>query len=198
MHVLNVCALESLVPPSDTNRAQLLRYAYGIYPSPLKREKVQNGSVFVRGLPARHPLGVLLAELARLCALHYLYVVCPQEQEDVQDDDPSDATFCGAGLTMPDYSASHGLGAAADMDVGRAVGLGVVASGSESGSTPLDNHDSVVDACVRALRSSWPSTDRACSEAQSCASRGSKRGRQGGDIIDAKRYKCATREFVTV
>ena len=192
MHVINVCALESLVPPNDDNRAQLLRYAYGTYPNPLKREKVQNGSTFVRGLSARHPLVALLADLARLFALHYLYVVCPQEDEKVQDDDPWDAMVCGAELTMPDYS--YGPDAAADMDVGR-TGSGVVVL--DSGLTPLGNHDSVVNACMRALRSSWPSADRASAEVEGRGRR-SKRGHQGGDVIDAKRHKCATRGFVTV
>ena len=87
MHVLNVCALQGLaLPQQDAARAQLLRCAYAMSPSPLKREKVQNGSVFVRGLPVLHPLGVLLSELARLCALHYLHAVCPQKEAEGAED----------------------------------------------------------------------------------------------------------------
>ena len=39
--------------------------------SPLKLEKVQNGTPFVKGLPDGHPMGPLLSELSRLCKTHY-------------------------------------------------------------------------------------------------------------------------------
>ena len=199
MHVLNYCTLKHLpnAASAEAELAYLTQYLYDAvvptdtpYPkgSPLKLEKVQNGTPFVNGLPANHPLASLLAELSRLCKQHYQHVVLPEStpRSSSPENIFARGSYCGAQASLPDYDgvlladiAPDGL----DEDAPRAASPSIAPS-------PLQSHDRMVGTCMNAIRKVWPAVDRRECLAHSCppVRRGSrlgpKRTRSESDLCD--------------
>ena len=174
MHVLNYCTLRHLpnAPRARSNEelAYLIKCIYDVVPSatyqplsmqkssPLKLEKVQNGTPFVQGLPVGHPMEPLLIELSRSCKLHYESMSSPptlplstNEQLCVAD------SICGLYSAMPDYDGSLKCD---EYEPHVAPHLLCQQKRCEDDLSPLKNHDTFVMACMRALRTVWPRADK--------------------------------------
>ncbi|KAI1791953.1 hypothetical protein LXA43DRAFT_369093 [Ganoderma leucocontextum] len=175
MHVLNYCALKHL-PNAASTEAELGYLTQCLYDavvptdtdshpkgSPFKLEKVQNGTPFVNGLPADHPLAGLLAELSQLCKQHYRHVVLPREstpRAPPPENIFARGSYCGAHATLPDYDGDL-LGDGSpqspdelDENAPRAL------PSPNTALSPLQTHDRMVGACMKAIRKVWPAVDR--------------------------------------
>ena len=170
MHVLNYCTLRHLSTGiSDAEVAHLVQCLYeAIVPSdtgspkgsPLKLEKVQNGTPFVKALAADHPMGHLLAELSALCRIHYESTAL--SKPSTCNSSPGSSmcargSYCGAQSILPDYDRSVLLDEPPDE---RKLGLSLPSVSSNPTLSPFQDHDRVVGACMRAIRKNWPRVDR--------------------------------------
>ena len=169
MHVLNYCALKHLPDAASTEAesAYLTQYLYNaVVPadtpyskgSPLKLEKVQNGTPFVNGLPPQHPLAGLLAELSQLCKQHYEHVVLPESRSFSPRNVFARGSYCGAKEMLPDYDGDLDDDSPDELD-GRSTPLHALSSHNIAPS-PLRTHDKMVGACMKAIRKVWPVVDR--------------------------------------
>ncbi len=193
MHVLNYCALKHL-PNAASTEAELAYLTQCLYDaavptdtpypkgSPFKLEKVQNGSPFVNGLPADHPLASLLAELSQLCKQHYRHAALLARPSGTL---PSENIFargscCGAQVTLPDYDGDLPVDTSPDeLD---ARGAPCALPSTNSALSPLQSHDSMVGACMKAIRKVWPAVDRRERLTRTCP-----RARRGPARIGSKR-----------
>ena len=172
MHVLNYCALKHLPDAASTEAESeyLTRCLYDAvvptdtpYPkgSPLKLEKVQNGTPFVNGLSPQHPLAGLLAELSQLCKQHYEHVVLPESppRSPSPENIFARGSYCGAKEALPDYDGDL----LDDSDDSAEEICGWQVRGPPSSNiapSPFQSHDRMVGACIKAIRKVWPAVDR--------------------------------------
>ncbi|KAI0801496.1 hypothetical protein C8Q74DRAFT_1242404 [Fomes fomentarius] len=181
MHVLGYFMLKYLSrsragssAPSDAEIAHLVQCMYDAFvfvPAPngcrkgsaLKLEKVQNGTTFVdvSTLAAGHPMSALLTELSLLCKLHYEHVEYPPSSPlslSRSDVLLAGGSVCGSQVTMPDYD--FGFGAQKErFDSGGESELAHCPARHPTMS-PLRDHDSMVRACMSAIKKVWPRVDR--------------------------------------
>ncbi|EJF67468.1 hypothetical protein DICSQDRAFT_142985 [Dichomitus squalens LYAD-421 SS1] len=169
MHVLNYCALRHL--PTGMSSAEVAHLVQSLYDtviqsdagppkgSPLKLEKVQNGTPFVKGLPGDHPMAQLLAELSELCKAHYEHVVLPgpETYRTSCSDIFAGGLYCGAQSTLPDYD---GVPVHEDALDGCKVDLPHSFPSPNPVLSPLRDHDRMVGVCMRAIRKVWPRVDK--------------------------------------
>ncbi|PIL31104.1 hypothetical protein GSI_05800 [Ganoderma sinense ZZ0214-1] len=179
MHVLNYCALKHLPGAASTEAesAHLTQCLYDAvvpsnssYPkgSPLKLEKVQNGTPFVNlnGLPAQHPLAGLLAELSQLCKQHYEHVVLPESppRSPSPEEIFARGSCGGAHGVLPDYDGDLLQVDSPDSDELDGWSTRTFTSPSSTNVnialSPFRSHDRMVGACMKAIRKVWPAVDR--------------------------------------
>ncbi|PIL31118.1 hypothetical protein GSI_05814 [Ganoderma sinense ZZ0214-1] len=173
MHVLNYCALKHLpgAASTESESAYLTQCLYDAVlctdsrrprGSPLKLEKVQNGTPFVNGLPAQHPLASPLAELSQLCKQHYEHVVLPESPPRSPSPDDIDifagGSCCGAQGALPDYDGD--LLDSPDLDGWSTRACAPPSPHVNIALSPLRSHDRMVGACMKAIRKVWPAVDR--------------------------------------
>ena len=174
VHVLNFCALKHLSRPDELSSEELQYLLQAVYHavvppsnsqekrkgSPLKLEKVQNGTPFVKGLPDGHPMGPLLSELSRLCKTHYDHTHPPSRTGCTDADELSfgDAVY-GLHCGMPDLDIGP-LGDESYGEANLAIHPPVAATAPDPALSPLRDHSPMVNACMRAIRKVWPRADR--------------------------------------
>lgn len=174
MHVLNYCALKHLPDAASTEAesAYLTQCLYDAvvptdtpYPkgSPLKLEKVQNGTPFVNSLPPQHPLAGLLAELSQLCKQHYEHAVLPESppRSPSPENIFAGGSCCGAKDALPDYDGDLFDDSDDSLDSDGIDGQTMPAPPSPNVAlSPFQSHDRMVGACMKAIRKVWPRVDR--------------------------------------
>ncbi|KAM5538320.1 hypothetical protein V8D89_007922 [Ganoderma adspersum] len=174
MHVLNYCALKHLPDAASTEAesAYLTQCLYDAvvptdtpYPkgSPLKLEKVQNGTPFVNGLSPQHPLAGLLTELSQLCKQHYEHVVLPESppRSCSPENIFARGSYCGGKDALPDYDGDLFDDSDDSPDWDGIYGRSIRAPPSPNvASSPFQSHDRMVGACMKAIRKVWPAVDR--------------------------------------
>ncbi|RDX44295.1 hypothetical protein OH76DRAFT_1421484 [Lentinus brumalis] len=166
MHVLNLCALKHLphALSDDAHQDQLAHVLQSLYElpgkiaSPLRLEKVQNGMPFVKGLPDGHPMDSLLAELSRMCKLHYEHVYSPPPTSACAPCSLDGGVVCGLASGVPDFdigpTTEEGKDAQFNMDNEPPMPV------PDPALSPLRDHSRMVSACMRAIRKVWPRVDR--------------------------------------